>query len=99
MKKMKQYAVEVIERHQHGRYGKEFYFGMYLWGFNKKDAEEVGYETLASMTFAEINASCVNPGDLNKPWQIWDQVQHGTDKPIGFDLAEKYFICKAYIER
>ena len=96
MKQEKQYAVEVIERYQHGRNGKEFYFGMYLPGFSKKDAEEVGIETLAAMTFEEINGRCIK--DNMKPWQIWDEKEHGTQNPIGFELAEKYFSCRAYIE-
>lgn len=97
MKHERQYAVEVLQRYSHGRYGKDFYFGMYLPGFSKKDAEEVGMETLASMTFAEINSRCVD--NVVKPWQIWDEGQCGDDKPIGFDLAEQYFTCRAYIEK
>ena len=97
MRETKQYAVEVTERFSHGRHGKTFYFGLYLCGFNKKDAEEVGYETLAEMTFDEINETCVSDG--MKPWQIYDQIAYGSDRPIGFELAEKYFQCKAYIER
>lgn len=97
MKREKQYAVEVIQRYSHGRYGKDFYFGLYLPGFSKKDAEEVGIETIAAMTFDEINKRCVD--DKQKPWQVWDERQYGTTKPIGFDLAEKYFTCRAYIEK
>lgn len=98
--KERQYAVEVLEKHQHGRYGKRFYFGMYLPGFSKKDAEEVGIEMLAAMTFDEINNRCVDDG--MKPWQMWHQGDrernNGKDAPIGFDLAEAFFSCKAYIE-
>ena len=97
MRKEKQYAVEVVQRFAHGRYGKEFYFGMYLHGFSKKDAEEVGIETIAAMTFNEINTRCIE-GKM-RPWQVWDEEQYGKDKPIGFELAEKYFTCKAYIEK
>ena len=97
MKRERQYAVEVVERYAHGKYGKEFYFGMYLPGFSKKDAEEVGIETIATMTFDEINKRCVN--DKQKPWQMWDEGHHGKAKPIGFEMAEKYFTCRAYIEK
>lgn len=101
MKKLKQYAVEVLEAHQHGRYGKEFYFGMYLCGYSKKDAEMVGIETLAGMTFDEINERCIDHGKY-KPWQMWKQGEHerknGKDAPIGFELAEAFFTCRAYIE-
>lgn len=97
----KQYAVEILERHQHGRYPKEFYFGMYLPGFSKKDAEEVAIETLSEMTFKEINERCVN-GNKMHPWQTWHQQEHerknGADAPIGFELAEAFFSCRAYIE-
>lgn len=98
--KEKQYAVEVLEAHQHGRYGKRFYFGMYLPGFSKKDAEEVGMEELAGMTFAEINSRCID--DKMKPWQCWHQEnyerQNGKDAAIGIELARMFFCCKAYIE-
>lgn len=92
-KKEKQYAVEVLEKHQHGRYGKRFYFGMYLPGFSKKDAEEVGIETLAEMTFNEINSRCVD--EKMKPWECW---RIEKDTPIGIELANMFFCCKAYIE-
>lgn len=99
--KEKQYAVEVLEKHQHGRYGKRFYFGMYLPGFSKKDAEAVGIEELAGMTFDEINKRCAEDG--MKPWEVWYQPEHekknGKDCPIGFELAEMFFCCKAYIEK
>lgn len=97
MKRERQYAVEVIQRYSHGRYGKEFYFGLYLPGFSKKDAEEVGMETLAVMSFDEINKRCIK--DNQKPWQVFDEGQHGKQRPIGFELAEKYFTCRAYIEK
>ena len=98
MRQEKQYAVEVIERHQHGMHGKEMYFGLYVPGFNKSDAEEVAMETIAAMTFGEINSRCIKQGDFCHPWHVWDQPRIGTDTPIGFDMAEKYFTCKAYIE-
>ena len=98
--KEKQYAVEVLEKYQHGRYGKRFYFGMYLPGFSKKDAEEVGFEELAGMTWKEINERCVD--DKQKPWQMWHQPeyerQYGKDAPIGFEMARAFFSCRAYIE-
>lgn len=97
----KQYAVEVVQKHQHGRYGKDFYFGMYLYGLNKKDAEEVGMEELAQMSFKEIDERCVD--SKMKPWHIWTKDEHertnGVDAPIGFENAEKFFACRAYIEK
>lgn len=96
MRHERQYAVEVRERFSHGKYGKEFYFGMYVPGFNKKDAEQVCMETLASMTFKEIYDRCVRKG--MKPWQVHAESVHGSDKPIGLELAERCFSCKAYIE-
>ena len=101
MKKERQYAVEVLEKHQHGKYGKSFYFGMYLPGFSKKDAEEVGIETLAAMSFNEIKSRCVDDG--MKVWEIWWQYDHerknGKDAPIGIELADRFFCCRAYIEK
>ena len=101
MPKEKQYAVEILERHQHGRYGKQLYFGMYLPGFSKRDAEEIGIETLASMSFDEIKSRCIDPNRMY-PWECWHQHEHeskhGAGAPIGLDLAETFFSCKAYIE-
>lgn len=96
MKHERQYAVEILQRHSHGRYGKDFYFGMYVPGFSKKDAEEVALETLAQMTFAEIDERCVD--NKQKPWHLWIAREIGFDTKIGFDIAESYFTCKAYIE-
>ena len=100
--KEKQYAVEVLEKYQHGKYGKTFYFGMYLPGFSKKDAENVGIEELAGMSFDEINSRCVYP-EQQKPWQIFAQGEHerkhGKGAAIGFEIAEQFFSCRAYIEK
>lgn len=96
MAKERQYAVEVTSRYSHGKYGKTFYFGMYLPGFSKKDAEEVGMETLANMTFKEINERCID--GVGKPWKTWHETQVGESDPIGFEMAELFFSCKAYIE-
>lgn len=100
MKHERQYAVEVIERWGHGKYGKRFYFGMYIPGFSKKDAEAVGIETLAGMSFDEIKSRCVDDGQM--PWEIWWQYDHerknGKGAPIGFELAEAFFACRAYLE-
>ena len=96
MRQLKQYAVEVVQRYSHGRYGKDFYFGMYVPGFSKKDAECVAIEMVSEMTFEEINNRCVDKGQ--KPWQIYAEHEHGADKPIGIEQAEFFFDCKAYIE-
>ena len=100
MKQEKQYAVELLEKHQHGKYGKEFYFGLYVPGFNKKDAEEVALETVSRMTFNEIVERTV---DRMKPfWEIlyrphW--LPDGkTDVPVGMEFAQRFFTFKAYIE-
>lgn len=97
----KQYAVEILESHQHGQYGKRFYFGMYVPGFSKKDAEEVAMEELAAMTWSEINSRCVTEKAL--PWSIWYQPEYerinGKDAAIGYKLARMFFSCKAYIEK
>ena len=93
-RQLKQYAVEVLERIKRGHEERRYYFGMYLPGFNKKDAEEVGLETLAGMTFEEIESCCIRHDE--KPWELMMQKPTGN---IGWDLACKYFSCRAYIER
>lgn len=96
----RQYAVELLEKYQHGRYAKEFYFGMYVPGFSKKDAEEVALETVSQMSLNEIKSRVV---DRAKPF--WDTIhaefwtEHGDpNKPVGMKFAEQFFTYKAYIE-
>lgn len=92
----RQYAVELLEKHQHGRYGKEFYFGMYVPGFSKKDAEEVALETVAGMSFNEIVSRTV---DRKKPfWESLYMAGKDLDAPVGMEFAERFFTYKAYIE-
>ena len=94
----KQYAVEILERYSHGHYGKTYYFGMYVPGFSKKDAEEVAIEMLSEMTFDEITKRCVDENPLSKPWTFWGDYPHWIGKPIGLENADRFFSCKAYIE-
>lgn len=99
---MKQYAVEVLEKGSHGKYGKDFFFGMYLWGYNKQDAVDAAYTELSEMTIDEL---CERATDdkmkyyLNASFAIYmHNKEYGEDAPIGIEIAEKLFTCKAYIE-
>lgn len=89
----KMYMVDVIERHQHGRYGKRFYFDMPVCGVSKKDVEGKAAKIMAGMTFDEINARCVDK--KMKPWQCWHQEEHewknGKSVPIGMELVGMFF--------
>lgn len=102
MKQERQYAVEVLEKWQHGKYGKRFYFGLYVPGFNKADAEAVAEEVVAGMNFYELNSRCVDP-EKDKPWTVWHEAEqkrrNGENAPIGFDFTGKFFTFKAYIEK
>lgn len=96
-RKEKQYAVEILEKMQHGRWGKDFYFGMYVPGFSKKDAEEVALEMVAGMTFNEIKTATVDK--MKGFWNCcYDMYKKDHNKPVGFEFAEKYFTYRAYIE-
>lgn len=96
----RQYAVELLEKYQHGCYGKCFYFGLYVPGFSKKDAEEVALETVAGMSLNEIKERTVDSeknfwGTLYLP----NWTPHGDPtKPVGMEFAERFFTYKAYIE-
>ena len=96
MKRDKQYAVEVLSLSRHGKYGKTFYFGMYIPAHSKKDAEDLAMETLSEMTFREINERCVS--DNMKPWQVYHENYYGSEKSIGIEYATQFFSVRAYIE-
>ena len=93
MGRERQYAVEILSRVKHGKYGRHFFFGMYLPGFSKKDAEEVAIEELAQMTINELQERTVD--NMKDYWNI---VHMDKTVPIGFENAEFFFHCKAYIE-
>ena len=52
--------------------------------------------------FNEIKSRCVDQ-HRQYPWEIWWQGEHerknGENAPIGFELAESFFTCRAYIEK
>ena len=92
-KKLRQYRVEVLEKHQHGKYGKDLYFPLALYGYNKSDAECFAMEVLAGMNWDDIERSCINQND--KPWMNY----HRKEEPggyIGFDRAYQFFTVHAY---
>lgn len=100
MKHERQYAVEVLERFQHGKYGKDFYFGLYVPGYNKKDAEQVAFETVAGMTFNEIKERTRD--QVKSRWDIiykpaW-LPDGNPEKPVGIKFVESFFTFKAYTE-
>lgn len=100
MKQMKQYAVEVVGREC---IGKDFFFGMYLYGYSKKDAEEAGYTTISEMTFDELFER-IDDEEIRKNFESsWIVKTHdyelGKDAQISYKYTRVMFTCKAYIEK
>ena len=92
-RKLNQYRVEVWERRPNGRKGKEFYFPLALYGYNRSDAECFGMEVLAGMGWDEIERSCIEEG--KKPWTAADR-QEEPGGYIGFERSYRFFAVHAY---
>lgn len=88
------YAVEVLSKMKHGKYGRNFYFGMYVGGFNKQHAEWGAFDILSTYSVNELQQYTV---DAEKDyWRIINV--EDRDAPIGYEMAERLFACKAYVE-
>lgn len=92
-KKLRQYRVDVLEKHQHGRYGKDLYFPLALYGYNKEDAECFAIEVLAGMSWDDIERSCIKQDE--KPWMHYHR-QEEQGGFIGFERARTFFTVRAY---
>ena len=95
----KQYAVECLGTYRHGKYGKDFYFGLYVPAYSKKDAIEAAITVVSEMSYQDIITATI---DENKCF--WTQlVGHDYDRdkslPVGLEFVEKYFTFRPYIER
>lgn len=90
-RKLHQYRVEVLEKHSHGRKGKGMYFALALYGFNLYDAELVGREVVAGMSWEEIEKYCIHETKIVV-------FSDNRKKPIGFEMADKYFSFHAYTD-
>ena len=90
--KTKQYAVEVLEKRSHGRYGKDVFQVWCLSETSKERAVEFGYEILAGMTYKEIikdfvkkfNLKNLYPNEKNyQDFQPWKNIILGGISQIG----------------
>ena len=92
--KTKQYAVEVLEKRSHGRYGKDIFQVWCLSETSKERAVEFGYEILAGMTFNEI----LKPFCEENGHDIETMIPFGYDnKMLGYEDAKKFFSVRAYV--
>ena len=99
MKNTKQYAVECLGTYRHGKYGKDFYFGLYVPAYSKKDAIEAAITVVAEMSFDDIVEATI---DENKCF--WTQLvghNYSKDKsqPVGLEFVETFFSFRPYIEQ
>ncbi len=100
--KERQYEVEVYEKHSHGCWGKQHYFGWVLSSDKKENAISFAYDILAGMTPSEIvkeaNGKAITPS-----WHTWERQEDGTlrykkldsNNPVGYEFAEDHFTVKA----
>lgn len=97
-RELKQYRVEVLEKTSHGRHGKHMFFPLALYGFNMYDAESVAIEMLAGMTFNEFT-SYVSYKGKDICWEpILEDNKHNLNNMIGFELVEKYFSFRVFLD-
>lgn len=93
--KTKQYAVEVLEKRSHGRYGKDVFQVWCLSETSKERVVEFGYEILAGMTYKEIIKDFAE--EHNHDIRFMIPFGCDNDKPIGYENAKRYFSVKAYL--
>lgn len=97
MSKSKMYAVEVLERCSHGRYGKELMFQLCLCTTSIARAKDFAFDVLAGMTKNEILLACTNDSARSYIELLWP-LRNLNDTPIGFENAIKFFSTKAYFD-
>lgn len=93
--KTKQYAVEVLEKTSHGKYGKDTFQVWCLSETSKARAVEFGYEILAGMTYREIIKDYCEEHKCDIRFMIPFCCE--SDKPIGYENAKRFFTVKAYL--
>lgn len=106
--KEKQYEVEIHEKHSHGHWGKEHYFGWVLSSDKVANAESFALDILAGMTPRELHNE--SEGKIRLEPYVWHTfvplgngyskyVELDYDKPIGYEEAESRFTIKARVFR
>ena len=93
---MKQYAVEVLEKHSHGTYGKELYATWCLSETSKKGACSFASEILAGMSWREIFVGNDKYSKLDDFMQEM-HIPRGCklDDTIGYENADRCFSFRA----
>lgn len=92
---MKQYAVEILERHTHGIYGKERYTVWCLSETSKKGACSFALEIVAGMTWRQILTEKYGEGSSHiqkSPYMSW---KCELDDVIGYENANNCFSYRA----
>ena len=91
---MRQYAVEVLSKYSHGRYGKTKFCVWCLSEKSKQKACYFGYEVLAGMTWSEVFSE--KYPDTSAQALLVPHPNNLNDL-IGYDNALKYFSCRAFL--
>lgn len=91
----KQYAVEVLTKRSHGKYGKDTFQVWCLSETSKERVIEFGYEILAGMTYREILKEYCEEHKCDIAMMI--PFGYDNDKPIGYENAKCFFSVKAYL--
>lgn len=101
--KMRDYEVEIYERHSHGHFGKQHYLGWILNDSSVENVKSFAAEILAGMTYREVFKDCpylipgyrfVSIGDGKYRCEKID-----ADDKIGYEQVEKLFTIKARLFR
>ena len=97
---MKQYAVDVLGKHSHGRYGKELYTSWCLSHTSKAGAEDFALDILSGKTWGELIEEIEilkdkRMGELESiRYIVWENGYQESDI-IGLENAERFFSFKA----
>ena len=93
--KTKQYAVEVLSKRSHGKYGKDTFQVWCLSETSKERAIEFGYEILAGMTYHEILKPYCE--ETKTDIRMITPFGYDNEKPIGYEDSKRFFTVKAYL--
>ena len=94
----RQYAVECLGTYRHGKYGRDFFFGLYVPAYSKKDAIEAAITVIAEMSFNDIVEATIDGNKAFWKMLVGYHYRKDTSQPVGLEFVEKYFSFKPYIE-
>lgn len=104
--KEKQYEVEIYEKHSHGHWGKQHYFGWVLSSDKVANAESFALDILAGMTPNEVVKEsdgrfilCGLHTMKKQEDGSYKYAKLDLDEPFGYEEVQERFTVKARVFR